>query len=135
MTDIANNEYVTINKQGIFVGGKPTEIYRDIEIQSPGYTMTLFHRIQPLCPTIQEIHISSSKTPGEFAKPGNPSPVSGEHAWCRAKFTDNKLGNWIFCATLISPEICAYICTVACMRNLRSNETFRSAVINQQKVH
>ena len=133
MPNIAKTQYVTVNNQGIFVGGKPTEFYRDIDIQAPDYTMTLFHRIQPLYPTVQEIHVLSSETPGEFAKPGNPSAVPGKNAWCRAKFTDNKLGNWIFYTSLISPEICAHICVINSMRNLRSDDIFRSAVINQQK--
>ena len=41
MTDISNTEYITINKDGIFVGGKPATTYRGKHIYCLNYNTRL----------------------------------------------------------------------------------------------
>ena len=128
MTDIPNTEYITINKDGIFVGGKPATTYRGEEILLLNGVRKSFADIQRLNETVAELHVLSSETFGEYAKVGNPSGKHGRNAWCRVKFKYGRVASWVFGRTSSSAALCANLCAYYCAGSVRGNADFRSAV-------
>ncbi len=129
MADIPNTEYITINKDGIFVGGKPAETYRGEEILLLNGVQKNFADIQRLNETVAELHVLSSETRGEYVKVGNPSGNHGRNAWCRVKFNDGRVASWVFCNAYSSAANCAFYCAYVCAGNVRGFANFRSAVL------
>lgn len=128
MENIPNTEYITVNANGIFVGGKRVIAYRGESIHWLLGVQEEFAGIQRLNKNVAELHVLSSETCGESAKPGNPSGKHGPNAWCRVKFENGNLGAWVFLRTYDSVAGCAYGCAYACAHNVRNNASFRSAV-------
>lgn len=128
MTDIPNTEYITINKDGIFVGGKPATTYCGEKIRFSNGVRKKFADIQRLNETVAELHVLSSETFGEYAKVGNPSGNHGRTAWCRVKFENGNLGAWVFSYARGSAADCAYYCALYCATYVRDVASFRSAV-------
>lgn len=128
MTDIPNTEYITINKDGIFVGGKPTTKYRGETIRYSNVMRVSFADIQRLNKNVAELHVLSSETFGEYTKVGNPSGNHGRTAWCRVKFENGNLGAWVFLDAHGSAANCAYYCAIRCAYGIRNLALFRSAV-------
>ncbi len=129
MVDIPNTEYITVNKDGIFVGGKPATTYRDEDICGMQDVKNMFAWMQKQNPEIEEFHIGAFETRGEHAKPGNPNGVFGPNAWCRVKFKNGKLGAWVFVYPYGSAANCAYYCARDCANSVRGDASFRSAVL------
>ena len=127
MTDIPNTEYITINKDGIFVGGKPATTYRGETIHYSNVRES-FADIQ-LNKNVAELHVLSSETHGKCAEPGNPSGKHGPNTWCRVKFENGNLGAWVFYGMAYSAAECARACAKRCAYRVRANESFRSAVL------
>lgn len=128
MTDIRNTKYITINKDGVFVGGKPATHYRGVKIASDSERES-FYAIQARYPNVMEIHVLSSKTCGVYAKAGNPSAETGPNVWCRVKFTSGHIGSWVLRNKFESGnDFCAENCLYVCMAGLRLEENFRNAV-------
>lgn len=116
MTDIPNTQYITINKDGIFVGGKPAVYYRMRKIlYNTIYTRLTFDLIQKQHPEIIEIDVMSSKTYGEDTEILNPSEKHGPNAWCRIKFNDGHVGSWEYFCNFGKPSLCARLCLDRCM--------------------
>ena len=128
MANIPDTAYITVNKDGIFVGGKPATTYRGEDICGMQSVKNMFAGIQEQNPNITELHVLSSKTSGGYATVGNPSPEHGRYAWCRVKNNDGKLGGWGFCSTYTSATDCANDCAFNCARNVRADAAFRRAV-------
>ena len=128
MTDIPNTEYITINKDGIFVGGKPATTYRGEDICFSSGVRKWFADIQRLNKNVAELHVLSSETFGEYAKVGNPSGSHGLTAWCRVKFNDGRIASWVFGHTYGSAADCAHYCAYNCEYAVRHLASFRSAV-------
>lgn len=98
MSDIPNTEYITVKKEGIFVGGKPATHYRGIVI---GYCKTIninFRNILKQYPNIEEMRFLTSETGGDYHANGNPVVKNGSNAWACVKFNDDYVSPW----TLIS---------------------------------
>ena len=130
MADIPNTEYITINKDGVFVGGKPATHYRGVKIYGINYVKNAFAGIQEQNPNIIELHVLSSKTSGEFATVDNPSSKHGSNAWCRVKNNGGKLGNWVFGYAYTSAAYCAFNCANDCAYDvLRADAAFRRALL------
>lgn len=130
MSDIPNTEYITINKDGIFVGGKPATHYRGVEILFIDATKILFAKIQKKYPEISELHVGAFETSGAYAKPGNSSGKFGRHAWCRAKSKDGKLSPWVFSRTYGSASDCASNCAYGCGYGVQGYSDLRSALLD-----
>ena len=136
MANIPNTEYITVNKDGIFVGGKPATKYRGESIWSIEFVKDAFAWMQEENPNIAEFHIGAFETRGEYAKVGNPSGNYGPNAWCRVKYKNGNLGAWVFYYTYGSAADCAYYCANRCAILVRRYASFRSAVfglIDKQK--
>lgn len=132
MTDIPNTEYITINADGIFVGGKPATHYCGEKIVYPDIVIGIFGDIQRDNPNVQELHVLSSETGGRHAKPGNPSAKHGEHSWCRVKFNDGMVSNWFYHAPQGSTECCAKICAFLCTDDACHFQDFRNVIFSQK---
>lgn len=129
MTDIKNTEYITINKDGIFVGGKPAETYRGEKIWNIDFVKRVFAWMQEQNPEIEEFHIGAFATRGEYAEVGNPSGEFGPNAWCRVKKKGSSASPWVFSNMLSSAANCARDCARHCARNVRDYASFRDAVL------
>ena len=129
MTDIPNTEYITINKDGIFVGGKTATTYRGEKIWWINKVCDYFAGIQKLKSNVAELHVLSSETCGEYAVAGNPSGKHGPNAWCRVKFNDGRIGSWVFAGAAGSVAACAYGCAYYCAADVRGDAAFRPAVL------
>ena len=130
MTDIKNTEYITINKDGVFVGGKPATIYCGHLIYFSDNARARFVEIQKQNPELQELHVGAFETKGIFAKKGNPSEVFGKNAWARAKMSDGRLGPWVFQSTYGSDTDCANNCAYNCGYYILNNSDMRSAMFD-----
>lgn len=130
MTDIPNTEYITINKDGIFVGGKPATTYRGKHIYYLVAVRDYFSGVQRLNKNVAELHVLSSETSGKYAKVGNPLGNHGPNIWCRVLLSDGRLGAWVFAYTSSSAANCAYRCADLCADAVRGNAVFRSAVFD-----
>ena len=129
MTNISNTEYITINENGIFVGDKPATHYRGEKI---GYTkedMGFFRTIKRQYPDLEELHILSSETHGYIGLIGNPSAKHGPNAWCRGKFSNGIIGQWVSADTPGSVANCVRYSIVACGYPIYSGSTFRAAFL------
>jgi hypothetical protein len=129
MTDIPNTEYITVNKDGIFVGGKPAKKYRGQEIYDIDYVKLVFEWMQAQHANIAEFQIMSSKTRGVYAETGNLSAEHGPNAWCRIVLNDSSAAPWGFNYTYGSAADCAHRCAYYCAYNIRLNTDFRRAVL------
>lgn len=107
MSDIPNTEYITVNKDGIFVGGKPTGLYHGRKIHHVDDIKHYFHTAQEFMPSIAELHFGAFETPGEYAQIGNPSGKFGPNSWCRAKLKNGRVGPWIFHHAHVLKALCA----------------------------
>jgi len=128
MTDIPNTEYITINKDGVFIGGKRTTKYRGENIACMNVIQEFFTEIQRLNKNVAELHVLSSATKGEYAVTGNPSCKNGPNVWCRVLLSDGRLGAWVFRHTHDSAAFCAHLCVLHCAVPIRDSAVFRSAV-------
>ncbi len=128
MTDTKNTEYITVNANGIFVGGKTTTTYRGEDICGMQDVKNMFAWMQEQNPEIEEFHIGAFETRGEHAKPGNPNGVFGPNAWCRVKYKNGNLGAWVFNYTSNSAAGCANYCAGNCAYYVRGDSAFRAAV-------
>ena len=129
MTDIPNTEYITINKDDVFVGGKPAIKYRGVEIAWIEDLWEHFEAIQKMHPNIMEMHALSSETRGEYGVVGNPSAKHGYNAWCRVKFNNGRVSPWGFAGECDSMDECASLCAYKSLDNFRLSAKMRSAVL------
>ena len=128
MANIPNKRYITVNANGIFVGGKPATTYRGEYICGMQDVKNMFAWMQEQNPEIKEFHIGAFETLGEYVKPGNPDGAFGPNAWCRVKYKNGKFGAWVFNLTDYSAALCAYYCASICAYFVRNYASFRSAV-------
>jgi hypothetical protein len=128
-SDIPNTEYITINANGIFVGGKLTTHYRGEKIEFSNFAINIFGSIQrEINPNVQELHVLSSKTRGRRGQTGKPSAEPGENAWYRVKFNDGT-SDWVFLASQGSAPSCARICAYICADDARYSHQFRPVIL------
>ena len=95
MLDIPNTEYITINKNGILVGGRPATTYRGTVIGFPESIQKNFQNLQKHYPNIQEMRFLTSKTTGESYKTGNPVDEKGDNLWACVAFNDGYVAPWV----------------------------------------
>ena len=133
MSEIPNTEYITINKDGVFVGSKHATRYRGSLICNVCSIKENFRNIQHQNPEIQELHVGAFETKGEHAQPGNPSGKFGSNAWCRVKLFNGRIGAWVFDHTYSSASACAGRCAYYCGYHVRPYSAMRSGLLNFTK--
>ena len=130
MTDISSTEYITVNKQGVFVGDETDKKYRGKTIGYIRDINKVFADIQSKKPEVQELHCGAFEAKGTYAQPGNPSGKFGPSVWCRVKLSDGRLGPWVFLYSYGSASECASYCAINCVNNVNSSSAMCSAVLN-----
>lgn len=114
---ISNNDYVTISRDGIFVGGKPATVYHEQTIAKPEQIMQVWN--MPGLEDIIELHVLQSDTDGQVFHPGNPEPAAtGHYIWIRAN-TKYGMSPWIFRLSDIGRNDAASLCAFQCAWTLR----------------
>lgn len=96
---MTNQDYVTINVNGIFLGDKLTTSYRGKEFESNVVkdAMTGFEILRNVFKyDIEELHCLASETPGTHDTVGNPSEKTGQYIWGRAKLSNNNVSPWVY---------------------------------------
>ncbi len=129
MTDIPNTRYITMNKDGVFVGGEPATTYNGEKI---GFFKSLksdFAKIQRQVPEVQEFHAGSFEAMGIYAETGSPYGNFGKYAWARVKLSDGRLGPWVFCDTYRSDVGCMIWCISECCNSFQYDNELRSAML------
>ena len=127
MPYIPNTEYISITKDGLFVGGKPATHYRGQPIKLTEEIQYYFILAQQSNPNTKELHVGAFDTVGEFAIPGIPSGKDGINIWARRKTDNGRLGDWVF--NDVTPVT---LCAFRCIYDLYLYNKFRSAV-NKEK--
>ena len=128
-----NTDYITISKYGVFVGGNPAKTYRESKIQFMDRAQRYFAAIQKQNPEVQELHVGVFITPGEEAKPGNPSSSVGKHVWGRVKLSGGYVGPWVLIHTYRSASGWAGGCAVDSVEFIYHDTDVRSAMLNFTK--
>ena len=91
---MTNQDYITINRNGIFVGGKQTTKYHGQTIIKTEYIYKLF--TIPGLEDIHEIRVLQSDTYGTVFQPGEPkTSKTGHYIWMQA-VTKYGVSPWIF---------------------------------------
>jgi len=108
-------EYITLNKDGCFIGGRPADRYRsELILTKKDYVVSAFtgplHKLG-----VQEIHALTSKTRGTDLKPGKPSGKHGKNIWCRITMIDGTTGKWIHLSKVYSARAAAMFCVKVCI--------------------
>ena len=134
-----NADYITINENGVFVGGKPATTYRGVNIFNIPSVIKYFQKAKQKIKDerdldLLELHVLSSETPGNYAEPGNPSSEHGRYAWCRAKLSDGTELPWVFFNDYGSADGCADGCAFGCAYFVAANPGFRGAVFRSAGV-
>ena len=130
MTGIPDTEYITINKDGFFVGGKPVGLYHGERINYIHFVKENFTETQNKNPEIKELHVGTFACKGEYLQIGNPTKEFGPNVWCRVKLSDGRLGPWVFCATSSSTSDCVNNCADHCAYLARYEPAMLSALLN-----
>lgn len=132
MYKISDQDYITVNKEGTFVGGKPATEYLGEQIGWIDYVREHFVDIQQLNPNVAALHVLSSETYGENLKKGDPSPKKhGPNAWCRVEFNDGKTTSWLLVRTYGSKAVCARLCAYICVSSICRYEAVSSLVFDR----
>ncbi len=127
MSYIPNTKYISITKDGLFVGGKTATHYCGYPIKLTEETQNYFILAQQSNPNMKELHVGAFDTVGEFAIPGTPSGKDGINIWARIKMNNGRLGNWVF--SDVTPVT---LCAFRCIYDFYLYDKFRSAV-NKEK--
>ena len=95
MSNIPSTEYIIVNEDGIFVGGKPAIHYCGQKILYPESIKNKLEKIQQLYPNIRELRFLASETHGKHLESGNPAAKHGPNGWACFKFTDGFISPWV----------------------------------------
>ena len=139
MNDIPNDAYITVKMVsdsvvGTFIGDKPTQYYLGQKIIGLDEIQGDFTFLkQQLVKNVEELHILSSVTSGDYAQPGNPVPKSGKYSWGRVKFVDGTLGNFVFSYEHEDVTSCAQQCVAMCGRAAWRLDHFKNSLLRPAK--
>ena len=123
-------KYLTINENGVFVGGKPTKFYNGAAIAAADLLNEAFLKLQEYLAErgkyIKEVRILASETEYKNARPGAnicPSSCPGPNVWYCYVLYNKTVTKWRFYASYdnnkLSTSNSAYICgPMACMSSL-----------------
>jgi hypothetical protein len=95
MSDIPNTEYITVNENDIFVGGKPAIHYCGQKILYPESIKNKFEKIQQQYPNIKELRFLASETGGKYYGSGKPVAKHGSNGWACFEFIDGFVSPWV----------------------------------------
>ena len=131
--NITKKDYITITDTKVMVGGKETTTYHGQQIWMSGILPGYFKDIQQIVEGRYgtapiEMRVLSSKTLGQYAKPGTPSAEPGKNAWVQFVFANGTKTPWGFDYSYSSASVCAARCARDCGRYVRADSAFRVGV-------
>jgi hypothetical protein len=119
-----------VNKNGIFVGGKPATHYRGEEILYANDVKRNFRDICEESPQISGVQMILSSTTGKEGKPCAPSFDPGNYAYARVVLNGVPVKNiWEYFSGACSAEALADRCTYF----VRNNTDFRLRLLRNAK--
>lgn len=129
MYNISNQDYITVNEQGIFVGGKLATHYRGEEILFPTDIQTFFNDIQEESPLVSEVHVLLSETAGKANQVGKPVGKNGKYVWDRIVLNGVPEGDFVCSNSFAVPR---HVVSDA-LRWIRNNADFRLKLLRTAK--
>ena len=113
-----------MDKYGIFYDIKSWKLENTLELSA------MFESIKFYEPSVKEIQVIASATPGVYGKYGIPKETPGSNAWCRAVFCDDAIGPWVFRRTYKSTPECVEKGLFDCLYEITNTPTsFKEAVL------
>jgi len=93
--------FLTINKDGVFLGKSPATKYRGEELDKYHVQdVRKWFAIDNDClvpnPKFAELYVMSSETAGLFSIVGKPSVKHGKHVWVRVKTLGGAVSDWTY---------------------------------------
>ncbi len=95
MSNIPSTEYIAVNQDGIFVGGKIAMRYCGQKILYPESIKNKFEKIQQQYPNIKELRFLASETGGKYYGSGSPVAKHGPNGWACFEFIDGFVSPWV----------------------------------------
>ncbi len=129
MYKISDKDYITVNKNGIFVGGKPATTYRGEEILFPKDIQNFFNDIQEESMLISDVHVLLSKTSGKSNQVGKPVGDKGNYLWSRVVLNGVPEGDFVCSNSFAVPRHVAS----DTLRWIRNNTDFRLKLLRTAK--
>lgn len=129
MYKISNQYYTTVNKDGIFSGGKPATHCLGKEILYPKDVQRDFNDIQEQSPFVSEVHVMLSKTPGKANEVGRPVCEPGHYVWSRIILNGVPEGDFVCSNSFSKPE---HVISDT-LRWARNNTDFRLKMLRTAK--
>ena len=128
---MTNNDYVTIRRDGIFVGDKPATMYHNQPITKIEQIKQVFRT--PGLEDISEIRVLQSDTCGQVFYPGDPEPsVTGPYVWIQA-VTKYGLSPWIFRLVDMGRKDVASLCPFQGAWTMRQYPNWVNRLVNTAK--
>ena len=129
MSKITDKEYITINRDGVFVGGKKATKYNGRPIARVKELNFVFFMTAGL-EKIKEIHVLQSSTEGKVFEAGNPEPSkTGGHIWIQA-VTEAGTTPWIYRLGGNYDESTASLCGFQCAWTLNQYPSWVKTLLN-----
>ena len=130
---ITNKDYIAINRNGVFVGGKKATRYQGQPIAQLDRVENVFHIADAQgsieMGSILEIRVMLSNTRGEVFKPGNPVPANnGSYVWLQA-ITEFGVSPWISRFSEPSYGDAASLCAIQTMNTLAMHPQWRELLL------
>ena len=129
MYKISNQDYITVNKNGIFVAGKPATTYRGEEILFPKDIQNFFNDIQEESMLISDVHVLLSETAGKEKQVGKPVGKNGKYVWSRVVLNGVPEGDFVCSNSFAVPRHVAS----DTLRWIRNNTDFRLKLLRTAK--
>ncbi len=131
MTDIPVTKYIIINEKGAFIGSEPTWHHNGYLILNIDKAKRDFANIKKVYPHVKELHVGTFETKGDYAQPGKPSEKNGTNSWCRAKFCNGDVSNWVAVNEFPSDFVCSRYFVQDCTDAIWADADLQSAILKQ----
>lgn len=130
---ITSKDYIAINRDGVFVGGKPAIKYHGKKISRLYQIQDVFYT--PGVEEILEIRVMQSDTYGEVFKSGNPNPAKDSpYVWIQA-ITKYGASPWLFRlqGDAYGENNVASLCAFNAAWTINQYQRWRDCLINTSK--
>lgn len=128
---ITNNDFITINRQGVFVGGKQTKKYHGKQIENLEQIKKVFS--VPGIENIIEIRVMQSETKGMVFQFGNPVPSeNGSCVWLQV-VSEYGASPWVYRLNTGIDNNAAPLCAFQCVWTLCQYQRWRDYMLNATK--
>jgi hypothetical protein len=118
------DNFLTLNKDGVFLGKNVTNTYRgekldEYHIQYVKKSFVIARNQQ-----FAELYVMTSETAGLFSIGCNPSLKHGKHVWARAKSLGGATSGWTYLCELKNPSEAAKFAITSVMTGINLGVIF-----------